>query len=110
MAVFGQELLYSGNIVVFGQGVVFGKSGCIRIKLAKCLYSGKRCCIQAIVVVLGQNLFYSGKVVIFGKLVVFGQKWLYSNKVVVFRQKWLYSGSVVVLGKSGCTRLKVVVF
>ena len=63
--VFGRKWLYSGKVVVFGQG----------------------CCIRA-------RLLYSGKVVVSGKggcirskVVVFGQKWLYSGKVVVFGQK-----------------------
>ena len=60
---FDQKWLYSGKIVVFGQG------GCIR---AKWLYSGK------VVVLFGQN------VCIREKKVVFRQKWLYTGKMVVF--------------------------
>ena len=37
-------------------------------------------------------------------MVVFGKKWLYSVKVVVFGQKLFNSG------KSGCNRVKQVVF
>ena len=65
MVVFGQKLLYSGKVVVFGQ------SGCIR----------------AIVVVFGQKLLYSGKIgCIRAKKVVLGQSGLIRSKVVVFQQ------------------------
>ena len=61
MVVFGQKLLYSGKVAVFG------KSGCIRVKR-----------------------LYSDKVVVLGKVVVFGQKWMYSGKSGFIRAKWLY--------------------
>ena len=53
--------LYSGEVVLIGQGVLFvvlfGQSGCFRIK---CLYSGK-------------NGYIRAKVVLLPKVVVFGQ-------------------------------------
>ena len=56
------------------RGVVFGQSGCIRVKVV-----------------------YSGKVVVLGaKVVVFEQKWLYSGKSGSIWEKRFYSG------KSGC--------
>ena len=58
MVEFGQKLVYSCGVVVFGQ------SG----------YSGK-------VVVFGQRLLYSSKVVAFGK------KGLYSEKIGCIRPK-----------------------
>ena len=85
----GQKLLYSGKVVVFGQG------DCIPEKR---LYSCKSGCARA-------------------KVVVFGQKWLYSGKVVFFGQKLSYSGKralirakVVLFGDSGFIRARVVVF
>ena len=71
MDVFGQKLLYSGNIVVLGlKWLNSGKSGCIRAKrinsatvvlfVQKCCFramwlnSGKNCCIGAKGVVLRQ--------------------------------------------------------
>ena len=59
--VFGQKLLYSGKVVVFGQS-------CSIYKL------DKRCCNRAKVVVIGQKWFYSGKS---GSI---RAKWLYSSK------------------------------
>ena len=124
VVVFGQNWLYSGNVVL-EQKFVFGQSGCIRAKvlfgqssgksgyiLQKWLYSDK----EGLVVVFGVSpkVLYSGKSRCFrpkfeaGKN-LFGQKlysanWLYS--------KWLYLGKSVVFlqngsGKSVC---KVVVF
>ena len=62
--------------------VVFGQ---------KWLYSVKRCCNRA-------------NVVVYGKIGFIPAKWLYFGKVVVFWQKWLYSG------KSCCIRAKVAMF
>ena len=54
------------KVVVFGQkNVVFGQSGCNRVKVV--LFRRSHC-IRA-------------------KVFVFGQKWLYSGKVVVIVQK-----------------------
>ena len=87
--------------------IVFGQSGCIRLK---CFYPWKvvvnrqRDCIGAKLVIFlksscirkkvaGVNGLYSGRVVLFG------QKWLNLGKVVIFGRKRLYSGKVVVLGQ-----------
>ena len=78
MIVFGQKLLYSGNVVVFGH------CGCIR---AKSLYSGKRCCIQVKELVFGQKLLYSGKVVVIRKFCLCRQSGCILAKVVVFGKK-----------------------
>ena len=67
--------------------VVFGQSGCIRVK---------SCCIRA-------RWFYSVKVV------VIGQKWFYFEKSSFIRQKWLYLGNVVVFRNQCCVREKVIV-
>ena len=57
MDLFGQKLLHSDRVVVFGQKwLCSGKSGCIR---QKCFNSEK-------VVVFVQKRLYSGKVVVFG--------------------------------------------
>ena len=106
-------------MVVFGQSGFFGKSGCIRGKVAAfmqggCImaqlwYSCKSCCNRAKVVVIGQKLLYSGKRgsirakwlyssksgCIRVKVVKFGKNCLYSNKVVLFGQRWLYFSIVV---------------
>ena len=66
MFVIGQNLLYSGKVVVFRQ---------------KWLYSDKSDCIREKVVVFGQKLLDSGQAF------VYGSKWLYSGKVVVYGQK-----------------------
>ena len=76
MVVYGQKMLYSDKVVVFGQ------SGRIREKWS---YSGK-------VVVIGQN----GCIRV--KVVVFGQSGFIRVQVVVIWQKCLYSG------KSDCSR------
>ena len=62
--------MFSAKVVVFGQ---------------KWLYSVKRDCIRA-------------KVVIFGKVVLFRKEWLYLGKIGCIRAKWLYPGKVVVVG------------
>ena len=77
VVVLAKKLMYSGKVVVIGQG------GCTQ---AKWLYSHKSACIR-------QGCY------IRANMVVVGQKWSYSGKVVVFRQKWLYSGKVVVFGQ-----------
>ena len=64
--VFGQKWLYSWKVAVFGQSgcirakvVVFVKIGCIRAKVVvvrqKWLFSGKRGCILAKVVLFGSS-------------------------------------------------------
>ena len=84
MVVLGQELLYSGKVVVFG------RSGCIRVKwlcfCKKLSYSGKSGCNR-------------DKVAVFGQGVVFGQSGCIRAKVVVFRQTLVYSRKVVVIGQ-----------
>ena len=101
VVVFGQNVLYSGKMVVFGKG------GCI---WAKWLYSGKwsyqgNCDVflqsgrnRVNMVVLGQKWRHSGKSgcirskwLYSGKIVVFRQRWLFSDKKDINREKWLYS-------------------
>ena len=69
MVVIGQQWLFFGNVVVFGQIIfLFWQGGCIR-------ESGR---IRAKVVVFGKQCGF------------FGQKWLYSGKVVVFLKKCVF--------------------
>ena len=80
MVVFGQRGCIRAKVDVFVKSgciqengsfranvVFFGQSGYTRVKW---LYSGKRSCIRAKVVLLWQMFLYSGKVVLFG------EKWL----------------------------------
>ena len=80
--------------------VVFGLSGCIRVKW---LYSGKNGCFWA-------KRFCSGSDRIRIKVVLFLQSGCFGARVVVFGQKCLYSVKVVVFGQSGCIQAKVVNF
>ena len=111
MVVFGQTLLSSGKLVVFGQ------RGGIR---AWWLYLGKSDCIGANMVVLGQIWLYSGKYgCIREKVVVFRQhgcirpKWLYSGKVVVYLGKnwflFIFLKKLLFSYKSSCICAKMVV-
>ena len=58
MVVFGQKLLYSGKVVVFGQSCCIQEkvvySGKVVLFRKNCLYSGKSGSIQAKVDVFGQ--------------------------------------------------------
>ena len=81
MVVFGQKLLYSGKLVVFGQRGGIRAGGCIWAKM----------------IVLGQIWLYWGEYgCIRAKVVLFGKKWLYFGIMVVFgqsgyiRAKWLF--------------------
>ena len=87
--------------------IVFGQSGCIRLKVVvfdqKWLYPGKNVCIRDKVAVFGQSGCILAKMVVFGQSGFFRAKVVgcIRAKVVVFGQKWLYSG------KSGCNRAKL---
>ena len=86
---------YSGKVVVFGQKMLYSsKSGCIQLKW---LYSGRE-------VLFGQNGCVRATRLYSGKVVVFARKLMYSGKSGFNRSRLLY------LGKSGCIRIKVVVF
>ena len=65
---------------------------------------GKKWLYWLRVVVVGQKLLYSGKVDYSGNVVVFRQSACIRSNVVVIGKKLLYSG------KSGCIRVKEVVF
>ena len=76
MIVFGQIMLYSGKMVVFGQ-----KCGI----LAKSLFSVKNGCICAELFFFGQKWLYLGKsCVSCAKVFVLGQSGCIWAKVVVF--------------------------
>ena len=83
MVILGQKRLYSGKVVVFGQG------GCFR---GSWFYLSKSGCIPVNMVVFGQGGCIREKWLYLGKDVCI------SLKLVLFGQKWLYSG------RSGCAR------
>ena len=126
MVVFGQKLLYSDKSCFIctkwlysGKWLYWGKSGCIRAKVAvylqsgfnvaNGLYSGKNGCYQAKRFYSGKSGCIQAKLVVFGQsgciqdiVVLFGQSGCVWEKVVIFEQMWLYSGRWLKSGKSGC--------
>ena len=69
MIVFLKSVFVQAKVVVFGQ---------------KWVYSGKRGCIRAKVVVLGMCDCIKKKVVVFGQIDCIRAQELYSGKVIVF--------------------------
>ena len=98
---FGQNLLYSGNLVVIRhRGCFWAKwFGCIR---ANRLYLGIIGSIRAKWLYLGESYYIRAKYLYSGKMVLFGQSECIRTKVVVFGQsgsflaRWLYLEKVVV--------------
>ena len=88
--------------------LVFGQSGCIRVKW---LISGKSGCNRGKVVVFGQEWLYLDKVVVFGQSNCVQVKWLYSGKSGCIRENRLYSVKKwLYLCKSGCIWTRLILF
>ena len=88
--------------------LVFGQSGCIRVKW---LISGKSGCNRGKVVVFGQEWLYLDKVVGSRHSNCVQVKWLYSGKSGCIRENWLYSVKKwLYLCKSCCIWTRLILF